>query len=251
MKNIIYSIIIVLAAVGFVACDNVNTMHDKYLTGGEKFYVGKVDSFKIYGGKNRAKFVVWVGDFRSTNLIVSRNDTSLTYNFSLDNVNRTDSMVFYIDKLKEGSNVLSWNAWNIDSSVNSIPQGTTVTTWGDRFQSFLTNRKVISVAFKTIHKAYTVTWDVNNVKEPTFSTYALGHEVNYVTNNGNDTTLQFLYDPTSLATPPSTPPTKLLNYSIASGQMKYRMLFKPVALCVDTFRTEYSTWDITNDKILQ
>lgn len=238
MKNILYSIIIILATSWFVACDNVNSMHDKYLANGEKFYVGKVDSFKVYGGKNRAKFVVWVGDYRSTNIIVTRLDTTLKYNFKLSETNRTDSMVFYIDKLKEGSNILSWNTWNADGTVNSIPQGTSVTTWGERFQTFLTNRKVISVSYKALFKAYTVTWDANNVKEPSFSTYALGHEINYATASANDTLVQVLYDPTALTTPPTS--TKLPNYSVASGKIKYRMLFKPVATCVDTFRTEYS-----------
>lgn len=242
MKNILYSIIIVMATIGFVACDNVNTMHDKYLANGEKFYVGKVDSFKIYGGKNRAKFVVWVGDYRSTNILVSRIDTSLTYNLKLSETNRKDSMVFYIDQLKEGSNVLSWNTWNADGTVSSIPQGTTVTTWGDRFQTFLSNRKMVSVSYKALFKAYTVTWDANNVKEPSFSTYALGHEIKYTTNSANDTLIQVLYDPLAITTPTTT--TKLPNYQTTSGQIKYRMLFKPVALCIDTFRTEYSTFSV-------
>jgi len=242
MKNIKYSIIILFSAFWFVACDNVNTMHDKYLAGGEKYYVGKVDSFRIYGGKNRAQFVVWVGDFRSTNLIVSRIDTSLTYNFKLSDTNRKDSMVFYIDNLKEGTNILNWNTWNADGTVNSIPQGTSVTTWGDRFQSFLTNRKIVSITYKTLFKAYTVTWEANNVKEPTFSTYALGHEVSYKTVSANDTLIQVLYDPSALTTPSTS--TKLPNFSAESGQIKYRMLFKPVALCIDTFRTEYDTFKL-------
>jgi len=181
-----------------------------------------------------------VGDFRSTNLIVSRMDTSLTYNFTLSDTNRADSMVFYIDQLKEGSNVLSWNNWNSNLTVKSIPQGTTVTTWGERFESFLTNRKIISVTYKALFKAYTVTWDVSNVKEPSFSTYALGHEVNYLTTYANDTTVQVMYAADALTTPPTS--TKLPNFDLTSGKIKYRMMFKPVTQCIDTFRTEYSTF---------
>lgn len=240
MKNIIYSIIILLTASWFAACDNVNSLHDKYLANGEKFYVGKVDSFKIYGGKNRAKFVVWVGDFRATNILVSRLDTTLTYKFNLNSTNRKDSMVFYIDQLKEGSNVLSWNTWNDNGSVKSIPQGTSVTTWGDRFQSFLTNRKITTISYKALFKAYTVTWDVNNSKEPTFSTYALGHELSYTTNSARDTIIKEIYAADALASPTSS--SKLPNYLVTSGKVKYRMLFKPVASCVDTFRTEFSTF---------
>ena len=242
MKNILYSIIILLATIGFVACDNVNTMHEKYLAKGEKFYVGKVDTFAIYGGKNRAKFVVWVKDFRATSLMVSRMDTTLTYKFNLSESNRTDSMVFYIDKLKEGTNVISWNTWNVDGTVSSIPQGTSVTTWGERFQTFLSNRKILTVSYKALFKAYTATWEAANVKEPSFSTYSLGHELNYLTNNANDTLIQVIYDPAALSAPSAS--TKLPNLSVASGQIKYRMLFKPVASCIDTFRTEYSTFTV-------
>jgi len=244
MKNIIYSVIILFASFWFVACDNVNSMHDKYLADGEKFYVGKVDSFRIYGGKNRAKFVVWVGDFRSTNLVVSRIDTSLIYNFKLSESNRMDSMVFYIDNLKEGTNILNWNTWNVDSTVKSIPQSTSVTAWGERFESFLSNRKIVTVTYKTLFKAYTITWEASNVKEPTFSTYALGHEVNYQTKNNNDTVVQVIYDPESLTAPSTT--TKLPNLSTPNDKIniKYRMLFKPVSSCIDTFRTAYSTLEL-------
>jgi len=243
MKNKLYSIIILLAAVFFVACDNVNSLHDKYLQNGENLYVGKVDSFHIYGGQNRAKFVVWVGDYRSVNIIVTRMDTSLTYNFMLSETNRVDSMVFYIDNLKEGTNVLNWNAFSADGKIKSIPQGTSVTAWGDRFESFLTNRKIVSLTYSAILKRYRINWDANNVKEPTFSTYAIGHEVNYITKSLNDTIVQTMYPAATLSTP-GTITDDIKNLLEFTGQIRYRMLYKPSASCIDTFRTEYSTYTL-------
>lgn len=235
--NLIY--LLILSAVVFTSCDNVNSLHDVYLSNGEDLLVGKVDSFDIYGGKKRAKFVVWVGDYRAKKLIINRNDSSLTYEFDLDQSNRKDSMVFYIDNLKEGTNILNWKTWNNDGTVSSIPSTTSVTTWGERYESFLTNRRIVSSRFNLLTKAFTITWDPGNVVEPTFGRYAIGHDVKYRTVAGNDSILRTIFDSDKLATPPTI--TVLRNFPTSNGAFSYRMLYVPDKTSIDTFLTTYQT----------
>lgn len=236
MKKIIYSIIIIISSAWFIACDDVNYMHDKYLVNGEKFYIGKPDSFKIYGGKYRAKLVLWATDFRANSLIISRADSNLVYKFILNPTNRKDSMVFYINDLIEGNNILSWYTANADSSVFSIKGGTSVTTWGAKFEKFLTTRKVVSSKFNLLTKAFTITWDANNAKEPVLSRYALGHEIKYLTASANDTIVKEIY--TSQSTPGTV--TILKNFPKSGGTYSYRMMYVPVETSIDTFRTDYT-----------
>lgn len=237
MKKIIYSLVILISFVWLAACDDVNSMHDKYLAGGEDLLVGKLDSFDIYGGDQRAKIVVWAGDFRATNLIINRTDTNLVYKYSFNPDNRVDSMVFYIDNLKEGTNVLKMLTWNKDSTVHSIPMTTTVTTWGERYKSFLKNRNIVSYRYVSLTKSFNVTWETNNVIEPTYGKYAVGHEVKYTTTSGNDTLLTDIYS--NQVTP--TTVTSLPKYPVSGGSFSYRMLFVPDKSCIDTFRTAYTT----------
>lgn len=238
MKKIVYIIATLLLSFGFYACDDVNSLHDTYLQEGERLYVGKPDSFAIFGGDKRAKLVVWTKDQRVSFLTVERVDTTLKYDFVYDLVNRPDSMVFYLDDLKEGSNVLSWKNWNIDKTISSIVQGTSVTVWGDRFRSFLTYRKAVGIANNTILKWH-VEWASVNAKEPIMGTYAIGHEVKYKTVSNNDTIVQTIYNPESLSSPALK--TTMPKYSTANTNVEYRMLFKPAVTSVDTFKTEFKS----------
>lgn len=235
MKKLIYSFIIVIAAISFVACDDINYMHDKYLANGEDLLIGKLDSFKVYGGRQRAKIVVWVTDFRASHLVISRPDSTLKYKYALSSTNRKDSMVFYINSLREGTNILSWYTWNSDSTVHSIQGGTTVTTWGPKYESFLQTRKVVSAKFNLLTKAYTVTWETNNVVEPVFGKAAIGHEIKYLTKSGNDTTLIDSYQAAV------TSVSILKNYPTSGGSFRYRMMYLPDKLSIDTFKTAYTT----------
>lgn len=235
MKKIIYSFIVLLSLGWFVSCDDVNTMHDKYLVNGEDLLVGKLDSTKFFGGDKRAKLVVWAGDFRATKFTILRADTSLIYKFDLSSTNRKDSMVFYVNSLKEGTNVLQLYAWNADSTVHSIVMNKTVTVWGDKYRRFLRNRTIVSNKFNLLTKAFTITWDANNVVEPTLGKYAIGHEIKYTNSDGVENLIRDIY--TIQSTPTIT--TSLPKFPTLAGKYSYRMMYLPTATCIDTFRTEY------------
>jgi len=237
MKKIIYAFIILISFVWLVGCDSNNAIFDKYMVDGEDFLIGNLDSFKYYGGDQRAKLVVWARDFRATNLKVNRADTNVVFNFQLSPTNRKDSMVFIINSLKEGTNVMAMKTWNADSTVHSIPMGFTVTTWGTRYKSFLKNRTVARNNFNLFTGVFTITWSTNNVIEPSFGKYALGHEIKYTNTDGVEVMIRDHY--TDLVKPTITTP--LLKYPLTGGSYSYRMIYLPDANCIDTFRTEYAT----------
>ncbi len=243
MKKLFYIVASLFIMLSFNACDDVNSMHDKYLVGGERLYVGKADTFAIYGGRNRAKLVMWVKDQRVKSILISRVDTTLTYEFSYNLFELEDSTVFYVDNLKEGSNILSWQNWNFDKTVSSIADGTSVTVWGDRYQSFLTHRKISSVAYNRLQKVYKLTWDSQNAKEPLLGSFAIGHELKYKTLSANDTVLQVIF-PTTIDGIQAESITTIPKYDDKTGKIEYRMLFKPNPTCIDTFYTDYKEYPI-------
>jgi len=237
MKKLLYTILILSIFTGLVGCDGNNANFDKYMVNGEDFLIGNLDSFKYYGGDQRAKLIVWVRDFRATTLKIERTDTAILYNFPLSPTNRKDSMVFYLNDLKEGTNVFKMKTWNADSTVHSIPMGFTVTTWGNKFRTFLKMRPITKSGFNLFTRVFTLTWATNNVIEPIYGRYALGHEIKYMNTDGVEANLREIY--TNQVTPLITTP--LPKYPATGGSFSYRMMYLPDATSIDTFRTEYTT----------
>lgn len=237
MKKIKYIFIILITCIGFISCSDVNSVHDKYLVDGEDLLVGKLDTIRYYGGDQRARIVVWAGDFRATKFIISRADTTLSYNFKLSDTNRKDSMVFFVNNLREGTNVLQFVTWNADSTVHSIGTTKTIITWGNKYRSLLTNRTVVSSKFNLLTKAYTLTWAPNNVVEPTYGKPAIGHEIKYMNTDGEEKMIRDIY--TNPIMPTATTP--LVKYPTVNGSYSYRMIYLPDVSCIDTFRTAYTT----------
>ncbi len=236
MKRVVYVFIILTSFIWLIGCDDNNAIFDKYMVNGEDFLIGNLDSFKYYGGDQRAKLVVWARDFRAVNLKVTRADTSLIYNFLLSPTNRKDSMVYYIQALKEGTNVMSMKTWNADSTVHSIPMDFTVTTWGNKFKTFLKQRPIVRSNFNLFTGAFTITWATSNVIEPSYGKYAIGHEIKYLNTEGVEVNVKELYS--NMASPPIT--TVLTNYPKTAGSFSYRMMYLPATTCIDTFRTAYT-----------
>lgn len=228
---------ILTSVVWLCGCDSNNAIFDKYMVNGEDFLIGNLDSFKYYGGDQRAKLVVWARDFRATSLKVGRTDTTKVYNFQLNPTNRKDSMVFFLTGLKEGTNVMAMKTWNADSTVHSIPMGFTVTTWGPKFKSFLKTRLITKSGFNLFTHVFTLTWSTNNVIEPIYGKYAIGHEIKYMNTDAVETNVREVY--TNLVTPLITTP--LAKYPATGGSFSYRMLYLPDVASIDTFRTAYTT----------
>ena len=97
-------------------------------------------------------------------------------------------------------------------------------------------RKIVSAKLNVLTKAYTLTWEANNVVEPVYGKAAIGHEIKYLTKFGNDTTLIDMYQ-TAVSTV-----SILKNFPTTGGSFNYRMMYLPDKACIDTFRTAYSTY---------
>lgn len=89
MKTII-KITITIYLLSLIACDNVNSLHEKYLEWGEAIYTGVVDSLKAYPGYDRVKFT-WElnADPRITKTVIYWDD-------------RSDSMVVAVERSQPG-----------------------------------------------------------------------------------------------------------------------------------------------------
>src|SRR5690554_5801376 len=65
MKNILSAIILLSWFLFMLSgCSDMNDKHDLYLADGERVYIGKIDSLKVFPGKHRVKLRFWASDPR-------------------------------------------------------------------------------------------------------------------------------------------------------------------------------------------
>jgi hypothetical protein len=223
MKKILF-IVALFSSFLIFSCDDINSMHDKYLQNGEDLHVGKLDSFYIYSGKERAALKFWVGDYRATKLLVKRGDNDQEQWFDLPASNRKDSIVVYINNLLEGSNQLTFITSNEDKTVFSIPINQTITTYGAKFQAVISQRGMKKITVD-VGGLVNLTWGSRT------SAQLIGQELFYKLASGKDTTL---------IAPATDAVTKLANMNL-TGSITYRSLYTPTVASIDTFYTDKVT----------
>jgi|GEM_PF-1883759 len=232
MKKIILLLFVVCGVSWFTSCtDDVNSLHDKYLTGGEDKSVGKVDSFKIFSGDGRAMLKFWLGDSRAKKLVVYRSDSAISYTFMLP-LNRKDSVVAYIPNLPEGDIPLTFYSWNADSTIHSMISTTTVRVYGKKYKATITQRSMLAVDDTTRKGDVVTNVRCLNASFGAGSDGFVGIEGEYIDTVG--TSRKVIIPSSSFVSGkcvfPSFP---------TDGVLKYRTLYKPSSSSIDTFRTDY------------
>jgi len=198
--------------------------YKKYTEGGEISYTGKIDSVKVFSGHNRVVIrglfladpkvsickVYWNNMADSIIVPVTRNNTVDTLNVSVPNV-------------KEG--IQNFIIYTYDKNGNkSIPVYKTGRAYGDRYQSSLTNRSI--TAAQTSEKGETaIIWQGMDRLTGVFAT-----EVVY-TNSSNVAK--------TILVPIDQDTTNIPDFKTSSS-IKYRTLFMPDTVSIDTFKTEYT-----------
>ena len=203
---------------GFLAsCSKMNDLHDIYLRRGETIYVGKPDSVMIFAGKKRVKLRYWQSDSKATKLVIywlSRTDSIL---FDIPYHLPKDSVEVIIPNLPEYSYTFDLVTMNKDLGNRSVALHSSGNTYGDNFQSILTNRG-IKYTIDTSLNILTINW-VGAVEK------GIGTEVVYATTVGDKVT-KFV--------PMSEKSTVIDNWI---GEVKYRTVFLPEPTAIDTFYT--------------
>lgn len=222
-SGIIYSLGAILFFLG--ACSKMNDLHDQYLQGGETLYTGRLDSARIYAGRERIKLLYWVSDPKAANLKVywqSRKDSIL---FDIPSHSYKDSVEVYITNLSEYNYSFEIVTMNKKMENPSVPFQITGSSYGEKFQSTLTQR---IISHSRLYPTYLEIGWMGVVES------SIGCEVFYVNTDGNNV-IKFV---------PFAEKTTLITDYLKEG--KYRTLFLPEPTAIDTFYTAFNQLSIVD-----
>lgn len=226
-RNRSYIFLVVVSVVAFfTSCSDMNDKHDEYLAGGERIYIGKIDSLKTFAGDGRVLLRFWASDPRAKtvgfywypendSLFVDITHTAVTDYFEVYLGGATSAKA-----IREGNYTLKVITRD-NKSHFSIPLEKIVNIYGDRFRSILTNRVLKTIAYQATDASLSLTFSgPSNDKE-------IGIELSYTNKSGEAKTLV-------LANKDITTPVKLLNVDKIKT-VSYRTMFLPEPLAIDTF----------------
>jgi hypothetical protein len=199
------------------SCSKMNDLHEGYMTDGEIMYAAKVDSARVYPGKNRVMLDVGIGSQRIETLRIYWNDSADsadiainsqvgTFSKTLANMEEKDH-IFYLVGLDRFGN-------------RSLPFEASGTVYGDRFQNSLSNRTIQTVAVE--EGVLSLGWGGS----PDNAVYC---ELIYTDKLEQERTL---------FVPASENATSIADWSAG---LRYRTLFLPDAAAIDTFYTDWRT----------
>ncbi|MFI8380391.1 DUF4998 domain-containing protein [Leeuwenhoekiella sp. NPDC079379] len=217
-------IVLLVLLTGLGSCADVAEMDDfkDFTADGEINYSEKVDSLKIFSGKNRAKIQGIVdADPKITEFRVYWNSKKDSVVVPITRSIGIDTLEVVISDLPE--NIYNFEIRTFDSQGNSsIPVSATGEVYGERYHATLFNRphtgNLSEEGLKVDYAGMDLTSGV------------IGTELVY-TNNLDEMVVEF----TEIAS--ST--VIIEDYKLGS-QYKYRTLFLPEETALDTFYTEYS-----------
>jgi hypothetical protein len=139
------------------ACDDVNSLHQKYLDRGESIYTGMIDSLKVLPGYERVQFKWQINtDPRITKAIIYWNDR--TDSVVVD-VNRTaigDMKMEYILPIAGGTYLFEIITADNQGHYSKVVEATVMVYGEDYVQNNLRSRTVEVIAAG--RSSYTITW---------------------------------------------------------------------------------------------
>jgi hypothetical protein len=193
----------------------------KYTANGEILYTGKLDSVKVYSGKGRVRLYGKLpADPKIVKCKVSWNSggDSIIFNINKGAGMEVFDQTFAVEEgVKDFKIITSDNLGNSSVVVNA-----TGISYGAAYRRKLNNRPIFSLTYASGNT--TVNWDVMDL-----TTGAQYTETEYVV-NGNTMSLQ---------TPVSAPGSVLTGFNFNTTTLRYRTIFKPDSLSIDTFATAF------------
>ena len=231
MKKI-YSVVAVFATmvIILVSCSEMNDKHDIYLAQGERIYIGKVDSLKIFPGDKRVKVRFWASDPRcnrvgffwspfNDSIFVDINKTSSIDSFEVVIGGTTSGKI-----IDEGSYTLT--ALTYDSKGHSsVPFEKIINVYGDRYRSSLTNRVMLSKVYVAATGTLLLNFgaQINKADQ--------GIQLRYTDRAGN------VKDSLLVNGTITTAPIELLNVD-GTKEVSYQTLYLPEPSAMDVFKAK-------------
>ncbi|WP_162915409.1 DUF4998 domain-containing protein [Paraflavitalea soli] len=217
----------IIAAVLMVnACSKMDEYKEKYVSNGETTYTGKIDSVRMFSGKNRVKFKALLNpDPRVTGYRVYWGGKADSITFPVTHTEPGGVIEQIIPNIPESEQTFEFVTFDALGN-RSISTFKNATSYGSRYQESLINRKIINSALTSnLQTAITL---VNMDK----ATGVFNTEVRYLTTNG---------DSASCNIPLATTDTFLLNHQYGS-LINFRTWYRPDSTSIDNFFTAYTTF---------
>ncbi len=222
--------VLALAAVIFSACTKSDE-YKKFTQGGEISYTGKLDSINIKSGNNRV-FIqgLFLADPKVTLCKIFWNNKADSVVIPVKKKYATDTLKYFVEKVTEG--VQNFVIYTYDAAGNkSIPVYKTGRSYGARYQASLFNRPIES-AFTDASGATKITWLGMDRLTGVFATEieytALSNVVKKIRTKIDDNT------------------TSIADIKPGTG-IRYRTLFLPDTISIDTFSTEFQSQRVGAD----
>lgn len=194
--------------------------YKKHLDGGEILYTGKLDSAKIFSGKERIQvYGLLNSDPKIVALKVFWNDMkdSMVYDIKPSVMDTFRQII----QMPEGIRAFEIRTYDAKGNI-SVPMSITGASFGDAYRRKLANRSINEISFKTGHTM--VVWEQLDM--------SLGGQYTELEYTDSGRIKRKII--------PLTQDTTLLEGLDTSTNIRYRTIFKPQPTSIDTFEVAYT-----------
>lgn len=207
------------------ACRKMDDYKTKYMAGGAIVYPGKMDSVRVFSGKNRVEVMgLFTSDPKITKYRVFWNSRQDSVEVPVKRTTGVDTAKVIIPNLPEGPMTFEIRTYDAQNHA-SIPVDTAANVYGDLYQSSISNRSIVNTVGQS-DGSVLITWaDVDA------NSGVANMEIQFTDkfNKTHDTVV------TSVATKATT---VLPNFLIGSS-FNYRTAYLPNPTAIDKFYTAY------------
>ena len=218
-----YCFLLLLTGGAIIACKKGTDFHKDFLEGGEIVYTGKVDSVKVYAGRNRiALSWLLLSDPRITKCKLLWNEGARSMEIPVQRTANVDTIRVLLPDLEERTYTFDMYTYD-DAGHSSVKVSAIGTVYGEKYAKTLFNRPIKSTSFLTNDTAK-VTWSGANSQN-------VRVEVSYTGKSG------VIYDVRINKTDTET---KLPDF-LKGNSISYRTVYVPEANAIDTFYTDFAT----------
>jgi len=196
----------------------------KYVSDGEISYTGKIDSLRIFSGKNRVQVEgLFISDPKVTECRIFWNDRTDSISVPIERTPDIDTLRVLLENMAE--NVYNFEVVTYDALGNaSITVHSIGTVYGDRYQASLFDRPLSRKALETYSGVFLGTLGSVDLSSGIFAT-----EIKYTNQENHEKVLRI----------PIAEKDFELDDVNSGNPMLSRSLFLPDSTCLDTFYTEY------------
>lgn len=230
LKKLIYTTLFILM---LFSCDDMNSVHKKYVKNGERIYLAKPMEVKVLAGKNRVAF-----DFKIINpttekyCTVSSPDGTEIFKVEIDSKVDTFKVYRILDNLKEGT--YQFYLQTFDGKGNtSIKETAFGKAYGEYYQSTLQNVSVKEVSAEGA--------TATKIKLANTNSDISGYELKFTRQGETAETYLKVNDVKKLSWNDDASFTIESTLS-QEGGLKWRAAYLPEKVAVDTFYTAWAEW---------